>query len=65
MALGDADDSSGVDLLVSFCSGRLGLDSAALLTDVQEPLSRSADGVTELALHPQLRNRDFQEAQPL
>ena len=65
MAWGDADDSSDVDLLVSLRPGRSGLDLAALPTDVQEPLSRSADGVTELALHPQLRNREFQEAQPL
>lgn len=65
MARGDADDSSDVDLLVSLRPGRSGLDLAALLTDVQELLDRRADVVTELALHPEMRDRVLQEAQPL
>ena len=65
MARGDADDSSDVDLLVSLRPGGSGLDLAALLTDVQELLNRRVDVVTELALHPEMRDRVLREAQPL
>ncbi len=65
MARGDADDSSDVDLLVSLRPGQSGLDLAALLTDVQELLNRRVDVVTELALHPEMRDRVLREAQPL
>ena len=65
MARGDADDSSDVDLLVSLHPGQSGLDLAALLTDVQELLNRRVDVVTELALHPEMRDRVLREAQPL
>ena len=65
MARGDADDSSDVDLLVSLRPGQSGLDLAALLTDVQELLNRRVDAVTELALHPEMRDRVLREAQPL
>lgn len=65
MARGDADDSSDVDLLVSFVPGRSGLDQGALLVDVQELLKRRVDVVTEPALRPELRDRVLREAKPL
>lgn len=65
MARGDADDSNDIDLLVSLLPGRSGLALGALLMDVQELLDRRVDVVTELALHPELRDDVLQEAQPL
>ncbi len=65
MARGDADDSSDVDLLVSFFPGRSALDQGALLMDVQALLNRRVDVVTEPALRPELRDQVLREAQPL
>ena len=65
MARGDADDASDVDLLVSLLPGTSGWDLGALLMDVQSLLNRRVDVLTEPALHPELRDRILQEAQPL
>ena len=65
MARGDADGTSDVDLLVSLPPQRTGLSLGALLMDVQELLQRRVDVVTEKSLHPALRERILQEAQPL
>ena len=65
MARGDADDTSDVDLLVTLPSGRTGLALGGLLMDVQKLLRRRVEVVTERGLHPALRERILQEAEPL
>ncbi len=65
MARGDADDASDVDLLVSLPKGKSGLALGGLLMDVQDLLQRKVDVVTERCLHPALRDRVLNEAQPL
>ena len=65
MARGNADDASDVDLLVSLPPQRTGLSLGALLMEVQDLLQRRVDVVTANSLHPALRERILQEAQPL
>ena len=65
MARGDADETSDVDLLVTLPSGRTGLALGGLLMDVQNLLQRRVEVVTERGLHPALRERILQEAEPL
>jgi len=65
MARGDAEESSDVDLLVDLPPGVSGLALGALLMDAQEMLGRRVDIATEAALHPMLRERVLDEAQPL
>jgi len=65
MARGDAGETGDVDLLVSLPPQRTGLSLGALLMDVQDLLQRRVDVVTEKGLHPALRERILQEAQPL
>lgn len=65
MAREDADDASDVDLLVSLAPGKSGLALGGLLMDVQDLLQRRVEVVTEGGLHPALRDRVLEEAQPL
>ena len=65
MARGEADERSDTDLLVTFPPDKTGLALGGLLMDVQDLLKRRVDLVTEGALHPALRDRVLQEAQPL
>ncbi len=65
MARGEADERSDVDLLVTLPPDKTGLALGDLLMDVQDLLQRRVDLVTEGALHPTLRDRVLQEAQPL
>lgn len=65
MARGDAGDDSDVDLLVSLPPEKTGLALGGLLMDVQNLLHRRVDVVTEKGLHPLMRDRVLQEAQPL
>ena len=65
MARGDADETSDVDRLVTLPSGRTGLALGGLLMDVQKLLHRRVEVVTERGLHPALRERILQEAEPL
>ena len=65
MARGDAGETGDIDLLVSLPPQRTGLSLGALLMDVQDLLQRRVDVVTEKSLHPALRERILQEAQPL
>ena len=65
MAREDADDASDVDLLVSLPLGTSGLALGGLLMDVQDLLHRRVEVVTEGGLHPALRDRVLEEAQPL
>lgn len=65
MSRGDTGPDSDVDLLVELESGRSGLALGGFLMDVSELLGRKVDVVTEKALHPRLRGKIVQEAQPL
>jgi len=65
MARGDAQDDSDVDLLVVLPPGKSGLALGGLLLDVEALLHRRVDLVTEAGLHPSLRERILEEAQPL
>ena len=65
MSRNDAGPDSDVDLLVELESGRSGLALGGFLMDVSELLNRKVDVVTEKALHPKLRGKIVQEAQPL
>ena len=65
MARGDAGDDSDVDLLVSLPPDKTGLALGGLLMDVQNLLHRRVDVATEKGLHPLMRDRVLQEAQPL
>lgn len=65
MAREDADDASDVDLLVETAPGTSGFVLGALLMDAQDILGRRVDVVTEKSLHPLLRDRILNEAQPL
>ena len=65
MATGDATASSDVDLLVTLPGGTSGLALGGLLMDVQELLKRRVNVVSERGLHPLLRARVLDEAQPL
>ena len=65
MARGEADERNDVDLLVTLPPDKTGLALGDLLMDVQDLLQRRVDLVTEGALHPVLRDRVLQEAQPL
>ena len=65
MARGDVDADSDVDLLVSLAPGSTGLALGGLLMDVQDLLQRRVDVVTEGCLHPALRARVLEEAEPL
>lgn len=65
MARADADASSDVDLLVETTPSTSGFALGALLMDAQDILGRRVDVVTEKSLHPLMRDRILDEAQPL
>lgn len=65
MVRGDADDASDVDLLVSLPPDKTGLALGALLMDVQGPMDRRVEVVTEGGVHPEIRDRVLKEAQTL
>jgi len=65
MARGDANDASDVDLLVSIPEGTGGLALCGLLIDVEELLRRRVDVVSDKGLHPLIRDRILNEAEPL
>ena len=65
MARDDADASSDVDLLVETAPDTSGFVLGALLMDARDLLGRRVDVVTEKSLHPLMRDRVLNEAQPL
>ena len=65
LARDDADASSDVDLLVETAPDTSGFVLGALLMDAQDLLGRRVDVVTEKSLHPLMRDRVLNEAQPL
>lgn len=65
MARGDADADSDVDLLVDAPAGISAFVLGEMLMDAQDLLGRRVDIVTRAALHPAMRKRVLEEAQPL
>ncbi len=65
MARGDADADSDVDLLVDAPAGISAFVLGEMLMDAQDLLGRRVDIVTRAALHPMMRERVLEEAQPL
>ena len=65
MARGDASENSDVDLLVSLPPSVSGLALGGLLMDVRELTGRHVDVSTDDGLHPLIRKRVQEEAQPL
>lgn len=64
-ALGDATDTSDVDLLVSTAEHTSPWFPAGLKLDLEQLLGRRVDVVTEDGLYWLLRRRILQEARPL
>lgn len=65
VARGEANDSSDLDLLVSWEPGRSLLDHAGLVQDLQELLGVRVHIGTEKSLHWYVRDRILREATPL
>lgn len=65
MARGDADADSDLDLLVDVPAGISAFVLGEMLMDAQDLLGRRVDIVTQAALHPAMRERVLEEAQPL
>lgn len=65
VARGEANDSSDLDLLVSWQPGRSLLDHARLVQDLQELLGVKVHVGTEKSLHWCARERILREATPL
>ncbi|MEW6238902.1 MAG: nucleotidyltransferase domain-containing protein [Candidatus Omnitrophota bacterium] len=63
VARGEAN--SDVDFLVDLAPGRLLLDHAALMLDLQDLLRRKVEVATERGLRPAVRERIVQELIPL
>jgi predicted nucleotidyltransferase len=65
VARGEAGESSDLDLLVEWESGRSLLDHAGLVQDLQELLGIKVHVGTEKSLHWYVRDRILREAMPL
>jgi len=65
VARGEAGETSDLDLLVSWESGRSLLDHAGLVQDLQELLGVKVHVGTEKSLHWYVRDRILREATPL
>ena len=59
---GAAPRESDVDFLVDLDPGRSLLDLGGLLMDLQEPLARNVDVITERGLRERIRDRVLKEA---
>lgn len=65
VARGEADETSDLDLIVTFEPGRSLLDHAALVLELEERLGCRVDVVSERGIKPRIRERILREAQPL
>ena len=65
VARGDDLAHSDVDLLVDMDPDRSLLDIVALGQDLEELLNRRVDVLTDVSLHPALRDRILAESRPL
>jgi len=65
VARGEADETSDLDLIVTFEPGRSLLDHAALVVELERQLGCRVDVVSDRGLKPRLRERVLKEARPL
>jgi predicted nucleotidyltransferase len=65
VARGDADESSDLDLLVRFESGRSLMDHGMLIEELQELLGVKVDVVSERGMRDRFRMRVMREVVPL
>ena len=65
VARGEANETSDLDLLVSWEPGRSLMDHAGLVQDLQELLGVKVDIGTEKSLHWSVRDKILREATPL
>jgi hypothetical protein len=65
VARGEANETSGLDLLVAWEEGRSLLDHAGLVEDLQDLLGMKVRVGTEKSLHWYVRDRILSEATPL
>ena len=65
VARGEATETSDVDFLVEFESGRSLLDLSGLRLDLAGALKRDVDVATPNSLHPRLKDRILSELGPL
>lgn len=65
VARGEATESSDLDLLVDWDSGRSLLDHVRLVQDLEALLQTNVEIGTERSLHRLVRDRVLSEAQPL
>ncbi len=65
IARGDAKEGSDVDVLIEAGFQTTAFFPGGLLADLEELLGCKVDIVTEAALHPHIRERVLEEAEPL
>ncbi len=65
VARGEDHPDSDIDLLVDMDPGRSLLDLVALGQDLEDLLQRKVDVLTDVSVHPALRDRILSEARPL
>ena len=65
IARGEATDSSDVDFIVRFESGRSLLDHGGLVMDLRDLLGVGVDVIDEQAMRPRFRDHVLKEAIPL
>lgn len=65
VARGEAGSESDIDLLVERSPTRTPFFPGGLLQDLQDLLGRRVQVVTELALHPRIREQVLKESIPL
>lgn len=65
VARGEANETSDLDLLVTWEPGRSLMDHAGLVQDLQELLGMKVHVGTEKSLHWYVRDRILREARPL
>jgi predicted nucleotidyltransferase len=65
VARGEDSPDSDIDLLVDMDPGRSLLDLVALGQDLEDLLQRKVDVLTDVSVHPALRDRILSEARPL
>ncbi|GBC84582.1 hypothetical protein HRbin11_01013 [bacterium HR11] len=65
VARGEADETSDLDLIVTFEPGRTLLDHAALVLELEKRLGCRVDVISERGMKPRIRERVLKEARPL
>ena len=65
VARGEADETSDLDLIVTFEPGRTLPDHAALVLELEKRLGCRVDVISERGMKPRIRERVLKEARPL